>query len=149
MRVSRNQRHRALWSLLFSSVGRNFSSSKTKEQWLQERGGEFSSLEGPLLLRCTQLSPTFPMAGVAFQSSLCPRAVALPCCPSARTWPLAVALPSLLCSLGQLLCSDTGQGSCWHLQRLVLGRRQDWQDFKEKNKPGLSLQGKAALSTLT
>lgn len=46
MRVSRNQRHRALWSLLFSSVGRNFSSSKTKEQWLQERGGEFSSLEG-------------------------------------------------------------------------------------------------------
>lgn len=144
MRVSRNQRHRALWSLLFSSAGRNFSSSKTKEQWLQEREREFSSLEGPWLL-CTQLFPTFPKAGVA-----------LPClypmsslCPSARPWPLAVVLPSLLCSLGHLLCSQVGQGSCWHLQRLVLGRRQDWQDFKEKNKPGLSLQGRAVLSTLT
>lgn len=80
IRVSRNQRHRALWSLLFSSVGKNFSSSKTKEQWLQEREGEFSSLESPLLLG-TQQSSTFPKAGVALpcldpMSSLCPRAVA-------------------------------------------------------------------------
>lgn len=77
MRVSRNQRHRALCSLLLSSVGRNFSSSKTKEQWLQEREGEFSSPKGPLLLYAT--APTFPKAGVALppldrMSSLCRRA---------------------------------------------------------------------------
>jgi len=40
MRMSRNQRHRALRSLLFSSAGRNFSSSKTKEQWLKGKERE-------------------------------------------------------------------------------------------------------------
>lgn len=65
-----------------------------------------------------------------------------PAGPQPARAPLAAASPSLLCSLGQLLCGDAGQGGCWHPQCLVLGRRQDWQGFKEKNKPGLSLPGR-------
>lgn len=156
MRVSRNQRHRALCSLLLSSVGRNFSSSKTKEQWLQAREGKFSSPKGPLLLYAT--APTFPKAGVALppldrMSSLCCRAGGWQQqqlhCPSARPRPRAAVLPSLFRPLGHLLRGDVGEGGCRHPQRLVLGRRQDWQDVKEKNKPGLSLPARAVLSTLT
>lgn len=50
MSVSRNHIQRAWWSRLFSSDGKDFKASMTKEQWLKQRKVSDWLCQGPFML---------------------------------------------------------------------------------------------------